>query len=234
MSPFIPARANSGLRVFGRYFAPLLMFSGIVVLGYAGFQYGSMLYEQRHLQALWRQQQRAHGPGYRAAVEYSGLTRISIPSIDLSAVIVEGTDLYSLLIGPGHLTGTAHPGESGNAVVSAHRDTFFRRIKQLSPGDHILIERDGRTFTYAVEGFRIVKPNDISVTAPTNDSRLTLITCDPAYYPGPAPQRLVVISKLVSPETARPSVAESKQPQLPQMRPKRATMDKAAARGAAQ
>ena len=94
------------------------------------------------------------------------------------------------------MTGTAEPGEPGNAVVSAHRDTFFRNITDLTPGDHILIERDGRIFTYAVEGFKIVKPNDLSVTAPTSDNRLTLITCDPAYYPGPAPQRLVVISKL--------------------------------------
>ncbi len=234
LAPFIPARANSGLRVVGRYFAPFLVFSGIAVLGYAGFQYGAMLYEQRHLQTLWRQQQRTnHAPDQRAAVEYGGLTRISIPSIDLSAVIVEGTDVSSLMIGPGHLTGTAQPGESGNAVVSAHRDTFFRHITKLSPGDHIMIERDGQTFIYAVEGFRIVKPNEISVTAPTNDTRLTLITCDPANYPGPAPQRLVVISKLVSPETAPPSVAESEQPQ-PQIRVKQTAMDKATVRGAAQ
>jgi sortase A len=228
LAPFIPARANSGLKVVGRYLAPLLLFSGIAVLGYAGFQYGAMLYQQRQLQALWRQQQRTnHGPDHRSAAEYGGLTRITIPSIDLSAVIVEGTDLYSLMIGPGHLVGTAQPGGSGNAVVSAHRDTFFRHISNLTPGDHIIIERDGRSFTYAVEGFRIVKPNDISVTAPSNDNRLTLITCDPAYYPGPAPQRLVVISKLVSPEAASSSVAESKQPRV-----KRAAMEKA--RGTAQ
>ena len=71
-------------------------------------------------------------------------------------------------------------------------------ITNLNPGDRILIERDGRIFTYAVEGLKIVKANDLSVAAPTGDNRLTLITCDPAYYPGPAPQRLVVISKLVS------------------------------------
>ncbi len=241
MSPFIPARAPLGMRVFRRYFAPLLLFSGVAVLGYAGFQYGAMLFEQRHLQALWRQQQRINHtsdnrPQPRPVSEDGVLTRISIPSIDFSAVIVEGTDLYSLMIGPGHLTGTAVPGEAGNAVVSAHRDTFFRNIMKLTPGDRILIERGGRSFTYAVEGFRIVNPNDVSVTAPTNDNRLTLVTCDPAYYPGPAPQRLVVISKLISPEAALPNLAESKQPriQAPQIQVKRAAMDKAAAHGAGQ
>ena len=113
-------------------------------------------------------------------------------------------------MGPGHLTGTAEPGEPGNAVVSAHRDTFFRKITNLTPGATILIERGGRLFTYAVEGIKIVKPNDLSVAAPTSDNRLTLVTCDPAYYPGPAPQRLVVISKLMSAAAPSPSVAALK------------------------
>jgi sortase A len=178
--------------------APLLLFSGIAVLGYAGEQYGAMLLEQRRLEARWREQQNQVARATRLA-NGAELTRITIPRIDLSAVIVEGTDPMSLLLGPGHLIGTPQPGESGNAVVSAHRDTFFRRITSLAPGDSIVVEREGRNFTYVVEGFRIVPPDDTSVTAGSSDDRLTLITCDPAYYPGPAPQRLVVISKLVEP-----------------------------------
>jgi sortase (surface protein transpeptidase) len=119
--------------VFRRGFAALLLFSGVAVLGYAGFQYGAMLIEQRHLQALWRQQQRMYSAfGHRSAVLHeNSLTRLTIPAIQLSAVIVEGTDPLSLLIGPGHLTGTALPGQTGNAVVSAHRETFFRNIMDL-------------------------------------------------------------------------------------------------------
>ncbi len=196
-----------------RYVAPLLLFSGVAVLGYAGFQYGAMLFAQRHLQALWREQQkgeRAAGVRTPIALRDSDLTRLSIPRLQLSAVIVEGTDMLSLMIGPGHLTGSAQPGEPGNAVISAHRDTFFREIMALNPGDQIVIERDGRTFTYVVEGFRIVRPNDMSVAAPTADNRLTLITCDPANHLGPAPQRLVVISKLLTTEAPPLSVQASK------------------------
>jgi sortase A len=212
LSPLIPARANSRLKVIGRHIGPLLLSSGIVILGYAGFQYGAMIYEQRQLQARWREQQRVQRADEQhslTALRENGLARISIPSIQLSAVIVEGTDHDSLLMGPGHLTGTAEPGEPGNAVVSAHRDTFFRKITDLTPGATILIERGGRIFTYVVEGIKIVKPNDLSVAAPTADNRLTLVTCDPAYYPGPAPQRLVVISKLMS-AVPSPSVAALK------------------------
>jgi LPXTG-site transpeptidase (sortase) family protein len=220
LSPLIPARANSKLKVIGRHLGPLLLSSGIAILGYAGFQYGAMIYEQRQLQTRWReQQQRAEEQHSRAALRESNLARISIPSIQLSAIIVEGTDQASLLMGPGHLIGTAEPGEPGNAVVSAHRDTFFRKIMNLTPGTTVLIERGGRIFTYAVEGMKIVKANDRSVAAPTSDNRLTLVTCDPAYYPGPAPQRLVVFSKLVSAPAPSPSVAALKPLQAIQMKP---------------
>lgn len=210
----------------------MLLFSGVAVLGYAAFEYGTMLLEQRHLQALWRAQQRPGPAVSHRTIAFRGdsFVRISIPSIQFSAVVVEGTDFYSLLIAPGHLPGTPQPGEAGNAVISGHRDTFFRNIVGLNPGDHILVERDGRTFTYVVDGFRIVKPTDISVIAPTNDNRLTLITCNPANYPGPAPQRLVVISKLISTDASPSDVSVPHQDQaLPHM--ERAAIRKPDVRG---
>jgi LPXTG-site transpeptidase (sortase) family protein len=206
--------ANSIVSALRRHFTPLLLSSGIAILGYAAFQYGAMLFEQRRLEARWLEQQRILQPDdsrSRIALSSTELTRISIPSIQFAAVIVEGTDESSLLIGPGHLAGTAEPGEPGNAVVSGHRDTFFRNIIHLAPGDPILIERRGRIFTYLVENIRIVKPNDRSVAEPSGDNRLTLITCDPAYYPGSAPQRLVIVSKL-EPAALEPSVAGLKRP----------------------
>jgi sortase A len=234
---FSIARVNAGLKAIRHKLAPVLLYSGVAVLGYATILYGTMLIEQRHLQALWRAQQR-RTPATKhptpVALNENGLTRISIPSIEFSAVVVEGTDLFSMLIGPGHLSGTALPGEAGNAVISAHRDTFFRKIVDLTPGDHIFIERDGHAFTYEVQGFRIVKPSDISVVAPTAENRLTLITCDPAYYPGPAPQRLVVISKLLStPDPPATGVNASEQ-EKSRMHMERATIKKAKTRGKAQ
>ena len=59
------------------------------------------------------------------------------------------------------------------------------------------MRRSGRTFIYEVTGKRIVMPEDVSVIKPTNNPQLTLITCYPTYYIGPAPKRLVVFSKLI-------------------------------------
>src|SRR5262249_13937678 len=87
----------------------------------------------------------------------------------------------------------------GNAVITAHRDTFFRHIFELEKGDEINIQRDGQVYRYEVTGKKVVAPTDLSVIRPTPDAQLTLITCYPTYYIGPAPERLVVFSKLVTP-----------------------------------
>ena len=57
------------------------------------------------------------------------LTKLSIPRIGLRAVVIEGTSSRSLLLGPGHMTGSAIPGTNGNSVIAGHRDTFFRHLQ---------------------------------------------------------------------------------------------------------
>lgn len=164
--------------------------TGAGLLGYVGSQYWYTYHAQRSLEAHWERQAAA------APATDQPLTRISIPKIDLDAIVVEGASNDQLAAGPGHVTDTALPGEIGNAVITAHRDTFFRRIFELDQGDEITVERNGRRFRYQVTGKKIVKPEDVSVLDPTNDAQLTLITCYPIHYIGPAPKRLVVFSKL--------------------------------------
>jgi sortase A len=171
---------------------------GIVLLGYVGGQYWQMYRSQKNLEAEWQRQAAAVSvPGHADISAEQMLTRLVIPKIDMDAIVVEGASRRDLSDGPGHMKETAQPGETGNAVITAHRDTFFRHIYELNKGDHIEVRRSGRTFTYAVTGKRIVKPEDVSVLKPTNDPQLTLITCYPTYYIGPAPERLVVFSRLV-------------------------------------
>ncbi len=179
--------------------SPVLLIFGALLLGYVGAQYGQMFYEQRQLAHEWERQQHARtsSPAGAAKVEDDGLTRISVPKIDLDSVIVEGTNHKSLLLGPGHLKNTPAPGDLGNSVVTGHRDTFFRHIHELEKGDSVVVQREGKTFTYEVTGKKVVEPDDLSVIRPVNDRQLTLITCYPTYYIGPAPKRLVVFSKLI-------------------------------------
>ena len=195
-------RSPSTRRLGKRILRLLPVVVGFGLLFYVADQYGMMFREQRRLQVEWQKQATPSSTAPARAVSNAAdaLTRLQIPKIDLDAVVVEGTRYRQLAVAPGHMTGTPAPGDSGNAVVTAHRDTFFRHIYELQKGDTILVQRNGKTFTFEVTGKKIVEPEDVSVIAPSEDARLTLITCYPTYYIGPAPERLVVFSKLTNPE----------------------------------
>jgi sortase A len=191
-----------------RHWPSLLIVAGVALIIYVVSQYATMYAAQRRLAQQW-QQQNVSLPAQPAGL-VTTLTRLSIPSIKLDAVVVEGVDRKHLLMGPGHLRETPEPGQPGNSVISAHRDTFFRHIHELKKGDYILVQRAGHQFRYEVTGKKIIQPDDIWVTKPTPDAQLTLLTCYPTYYIGPAPERLVVFSKLVDASRGEEPAAQAK------------------------
>ena len=192
-----PLRPNRLRRILPLVFVLL----GFGLLGYVGYQYWDMYHTQQQLEAQWeRQADSASVPGQPKHIPAADtLTRVSIPRINMDAIVVEGASRKQLSIGPGHMIDTAMPGEPGNAVITGHRDTFFRNIYELKRGDEIIVRRSGQVFKYQVTGKKIVEPEDISVLKPTVEPQLTLITCCPTYYIGPAPKRLVIFSKLMQP-----------------------------------
>ncbi len=123
---------------------------------------------------------------------------ITIPAIDLSMVVVEGTGDDQLRSGPGHYPGTPLPGEAGNSAIAGHRTTYlhpFYNLNDLVAGDSITIETVQGIFLYHVTASLIVAPNDVSVIAATTTPTLTLTTCNPRFS---ATQRLVVHASLVA------------------------------------
>ena len=201
----IPAPRRRSPYSVREWISLVLVVAGGGLLGYVGGQYWYMIHTQHQLETSWQAQSgKAQDDNESSALAppaASGqqLTRLVIPKIDLEAIVLEGTDRQQLIAGPGHLTDTVFPGEAGNAVITAHRDTFFRHIFELEKGDEINVQRDGRVFRYEVTGKKVVPPTDLSVLHATPDAQLTLITCYPIYYIGPAPERLVVFSKLTTP-----------------------------------
>src|SRR5581483_1403902 len=167
---------------------------GSSLLAYVGGSYAWMYHRQHALMKQWQEQNEV---AQSLTTNDIGLTRLAIPAIHLDVVLAEGTSARSLALGPGHLTNTAVPGDAGNAVIAAHRDTFFRHIADLKVGDDIYVQRNGRRYHYVVSGRKIVSPEDLSVLSSSTESRITLITCYPTHFVGPAPKRLIVIAKLV-------------------------------------
>ncbi|HEX5045381.1 MAG TPA: class D sortase [Candidatus Polarisedimenticolaceae bacterium] len=125
------------------------------------------------------------------------LGRLEIPALDLAVMVLDGTDEVTLNRAVGRIEGTARPGEVGNLGIAGHRDGWFRALKKVTPGDEILLRTlDGR-YRYRVEEIEIVEPSETQVLAPTDDARLTLVTCYPFYWMGNAPQRYIVKAQLV-------------------------------------
>ena len=126
------------------------------------------------------------------------LARLSIPRLDSHWIVLEGADKSELRRGPGHLAQTALPGSRGNCVIAGHRDTQFRILQNVKIGEDISVEIEGRTFVYRVADRHVVSPTDTHPLKPTATSSLTLVTCYPFYYVGPAPKRFVIRAELVS------------------------------------
>ncbi|WP_340026337.1 sortase [Paenibacillus sp. FSL K6-1096] len=126
------------------------------------------------------------------------------PKLDQRMAILEGTGRAELRQGAGHDAASAAPGSSGNSVLAGHRDTVFRSLGKLEPGDTLTLETADGVFTYEVTGSRIVDKEIRGAIKPGSEPVLTLITCYPFAYTGPAPDRYLLSAKLVSREKPRP------------------------------
>lgn len=150
-------------------------------------------------------------PSFRPAAG-EAVGRLEVPRLGLDLVVFEGVSKATLRKGPGHLPGTAWPGapdESGNCVITGHRDTFFRRLVDVRKGDIVRFRGPSGISTYRLIERRIVRPRDVSVAAPTRDARLTLITCYPFSWTGSAPYRLVWQGERVEPASQAESLRVS-------------------------
>jgi sortase A len=118
--------------------------------------------------------------------------KIEIPRLGISSMIVAEDGAVDLRHGVIHIEGTAGIGAEGNVGLAGHRDTYFRGLEQVSVGDTIFITTPRERLLYIVSWKRVVKPEAVEVLDPTPDPTLTLVTCYPFHYVGPAPERFVV------------------------------------------
>ena len=180
----------------------LLLLVALAALGYvAGSLGGSALYqdyESRQLDELLRGTRSPSPAGQTAppAVVRRVLGRLEIPTLGVSTIVREGEDARTLQLAIGHIAGTAMPGAAGNMGLAAHRDTFFRRLREINVGDVIRLVAVEGTFTYVVQSTQIVDPDDLWVLDPTTEPSLTLVTCYPFTYIGAAPERFIVRARL--------------------------------------
>jgi sortase A len=110
---------------------------------------------------------------------------------------MEGTSSKTLRRAAGHIAGTSLPGQPGNIGISGHRDTFFRPLRHIERNDLITLTTVSGEYRYRVLSTSVVGPDDVAVLEPGADEILTLVTCYPFYFVGPAPNRFIVRAQRV-------------------------------------
>jgi sortase A len=131
-------------------------------------------------------------PAVRSLPTGSLVGRIEIPRIGISAMVLEGDGDGVLEKAVGHVPTTAFPGGPGNVVIAGHRDTFFRALRKIRKDDDIIFTTTQGTYNYQVGSIEEVGPQDVQVLKASLHPTLTLVTCYPFDYIGPAPERFVV------------------------------------------
>ncbi len=144
---------------------------------------------------------RMAGSGYKSGgsqADGSVTGKISIPALNLSVPIVEGLTRQDLLRGVGHVSGSAIAGGLGNMALAAHRDTFFRPLRNVKADMDVYVSSSTGTYNYKIDRTEIVSPEQVNILEIGSVPQLTLITCYPFNYIGAAPQRFIVHAHLTS------------------------------------
>jgi sortase A len=166
----------------------LLAYCGFVVVDARMFQ----AVEIRHLNTAAEKPTNPLTPGPEGLIG-----RIDISRLGISVIVMEGTSGAILRRAAGHIPGTALPGEAGNIGISAHRDTFFRPLRNVRRDDLVTLATPSGEYRYRVLSTKIVSPSDVTVLASDGNEILTLVTCFPFYFIGPAPKRFIVRAERV-------------------------------------
>ncbi|HWJ76942.1 MAG TPA: class D sortase [Niallia sp.] len=115
--------------------------------------------------------------------------------------IYEGTEPDILADGAGHYEKSSIPGLGNHVILSGHRDTYFKGLKELKKNDLIFLETNNGNFEYKIKKFSIVSSKDSTILTPKSKPILTLTTCYPFSFIGNAPKRYIVTAELITSKT---------------------------------
>jgi sortase A len=129
------------------------------------------------------------------------LGELKIPRLGVDTLVFEGADTATMRWGAGHIPYTATPDNPhGNVGIAAHRDTYFRPLRNIRANDIIILQTLGGVYRYRVQSTKIVAPDDVDVLDDNGQPALTLVTCYPFHYLGSAPNRFIVRAVVIPPK----------------------------------
>jgi sortase A len=208
-------RGRSGsLTLQGAFY--FFLAAGVVALGYAGYvvadarAYQAIQQSKFESASQTQRQNQGQSEVRQPVIEGNAIGEVKIARLGLNVIFVQGDSPRILRRAVGHMSKTALPGEPGNVVLTAHRDSFFRPLRNIRQGDAITILTLGAEYEYQVDWTEVVLPSDVRVLEPSGENTLTLVTCFPFYYVGPAPKRFIVRAHQIGPLPAHPAIADTR------------------------
>ncbi|MDQ4088016.1 MAG: class GN sortase [Pseudomonadota bacterium] len=126
------------------------------------------------------------------------VARIRLRRLRAEQIVLSGGSGEALAFGPALVAGGGRLGERGTAVIAAHRDTHFRFLGQVRPGDLIEVkEVSGRITHYRAEAARVVRRDRFGIDRHAIEPSLALVTCWPLDGRVRGPWRYVVDARMV-------------------------------------
>ena len=122
------------------------------------------------------------------------VARLVVPSQHIDQIVLEGAYGRTLAFGPGHVESSAPFERPETIILTGHRDTHFRFLERLQPGDVVALQdRQGQWIHFTVQDRQVVDSQIASIYIDAEDTQLVLVTCYPfdAIAPG-GPLRYVV------------------------------------------
>lgn len=177
-----------------------LLFLGFWQLGQGTYIPAKAWLAQELMQRAWIRT----GSGEERAVPWPWadtwpVARLTSKERGVDLIVLAGGSGRTLAFGPGHLSASAMPGETGNAIIGGHRDTHFQFLEDVEVGEFLGIETaQGQRHLYEVIGVDIVDSRRGALVLDTDAAMLSLVTCYPfdALEAG-GPLRYVVTARML-------------------------------------
>jgi sortase A len=191
------ARRSPQSRRMLKWIAAACVAVGLALTGNALYIHAKALVAQVLLHRAWATTQTTGVPAKPWPwADTTTIARLVAPAQGADLLVLAGATGRTLAFGPGHHDGSAMPGETGNAVLSAHRDTHFRFLRAVAVGDSLIVEGPaGKRWSYRVREIEVADQRDLRLPRLTPEPTLTLVTCYPfdAVTAG-GPLRYVVVA----------------------------------------
>lgn len=182
----------------------VVLAAGFWQLTQAGWIPAKAAVAQLLLERAWRQSQQ-HGGDIRPWpwADTWPVAKLTAPDLGIDRIVLAGDSGATLAFGPGLSFAGAQPDEPGTVMISGHRDTHFRFLHRLKPGDRLVLRTRAAKVEYRVRDSRVVDSRDYHPLADIA-GRLLLVSCYPfdAVLPG-GPLRYLVDAEAVSAERRR-------------------------------